>query len=681
VPEPASTVSPAHRLSEPCIQAPNHPSFPVASTRKRTTDIREHESCTNDANILQSRAECGFTTTGRGEKAFPAVHESAMHKRRRVAGEEQPEAEPQPPERVLSRKVTRSPSVIQSGVGLGRPQTAGYVEVSATTRSRPGLGPHIVLGSTITAGNATCFARREASPAASLVNQGLIRRREHLKLRIKPRIGKTTGPADPPLASPPWGCPLLPCDLNVTVAIPISNSPMMKKRRKVERLARTFALVAYHTATTAFRTTTATCSKIDLSHAWVFPREYSAPQFLVCLFSISRNFRYAATLAFTFLTFLEFAGRRTDVYIKSKATDPLDHDLRPWYFHRRAEMSSRTREMGRWWGERVWKYMSSSNRSTNEYGLQFSGISSRLLGNPDHPAQWDVARRFWIQRFSTYVGEMGSGCQRLLRDFQTQMIIDCEPLLSLHSSEIFNEGKASPFPEIWRIETKDGGVFFVVGRTGEVLGWNSRSTQGRALNITSIDTARTTTPQESAIKSKICTRTYRATTNKALHLGRHHKIAKEDVTWQSLRGDWQAYVSMIYSNDTASMEPILKPLIQCVFYPSLTKTHPHGINNTIILPHHYALAERFILTHVHAGGVSGPQLLPPIATKKPQVALDLEHKWTVESVRCSGERYRTSMATDLAPGVGFVQTPEAGWFVLEETGQVCAPIAFLVLDP
>ncbi|KAI9764850.1 MAG: hypothetical protein M1840_007996 [Geoglossum simile] len=575
-----------------------------------------------------------------------------MHKRRRVA-EERPEAEPQPPERVPSRKVIDSPLVIQPcAIGLGRPLATENVEAG----SWPGLGPHITLRSTTTVGN---------------TNQGLTRRRGHLKLRMGPRTGKTTVSADPPLASPPWGRPLLPSDSDVTAAIPISSPPRIKNRRKAERFARAFALVAYRTSTTTFRTTTVACSEVDLSHAWVFPEGYSAPQFLVCLFSISRNFRYSAILAFTFLTHLGFAGRRSDVYIQSKATDPLIHDLRPWYFHRRAEMSSRIREMGRWWGERVWRYMLSSDWSTNKHGLYFSGISSHLLGNPDHPAQWDVARRFWIQRFSTYVSGMGNGCQQLLRDLQAQMIISCEPLLPLHPSEAFNESNVSPFPEIWRLETKDGGIFFIIGRTGEVLGWNSHSAQGQVLNLTPLDMAGTP-PQESVIKSNICTQPYRATANEAPRLGQCHKIGYEDVAWRNLRRDWKAYVSIIYSNGAISMEPILQPLIQRVFYPSLSKTHPHGINNTIILPRHYALAERFILTHVHAGGVSGPQLLPPIAARKPQIALDLEHKWTVESVRCSGERYRTSMTTGLAPGVGFVQTPEAGWFVLEETGQEIA---------
>ena len=42
------------------------------------------------------------------------------------------------------------------------------------------------------------------------------------------------------------------------------------------------------------------------------------------------------------------------------------------------------------------------------------------------------------------------------------------------------------------------------------------------------------------------------------------------------------------------------------------------------------------------------------------------------------EEGRSSMASILAPGVGFVQTPVAGWFVLEETGQVCGAIIIFV---
>ncbi|KAI9785930.1 MAG: hypothetical protein M1839_008196 [Geoglossum umbratile] len=594
-----------------------------------------------------------------------------MHKRRRVAGKERPEAEPQSPERVPSRKAIASRPLIQSDVaGLRRSPSSEDAEI-ASSRSRPELGPHITLCSTVAAGNVHAPARREASLTTSPANQGLIRRREHLKLRTNPGTDKITLGECPTIWAKPWGCPLLPCDSDVAAAAPIDSPPSIKNRRKVERFARIFALVAFRTAAYAASTSriTTTNSSMGLSHGWMFPKEYSAPQFLVCLLSISRNFRYAAILAFTTLTFLEFAGRRTDIYVKSKATNLLVYDLRPWYFHRYAQVSSLIRGMKRWWGERAWEYMLSSGWSTNAYGLYFGGISSQLLGNPDHRAQWDVALRFWIQRFSTYVGEMGSGCRQLLRNLQAQMVLSCEPLLSPNYDDASND---SPFPEIWRLGTRDGGVFFVLGRTGEVLGWSSRSAQRRVSNLTFTDTTRTAPRQELAIRSKICMPTFQATTNWAPHMGPHGWMTYEDVTWQDLRGDWQAYTSILHSNRNISTEPTIKPLIQHVFHPSLNKTHPHGINIAVTLPHHCALAERFVLTHVHAGGVSGPQLLPPIAARKPRIALDLEHKWTVESVRCSGERYRSSMTNGLAPGVGFVQTPEAGWFVLEETGQEIA---------
>lgn len=87
---------------------------------------------------------------------------------------------------------------------------------------------------------------------------------------------------------------------------------------------------------------------------------------------------------------------------------------------------------------------------------------------------------------------------------------------------------------------------------------------------------------------------------------------------------------------------------------------PEGsIHRSITFHHHQALAERWILSNMDADEIAHG------------FSLGLHPGVLVESVRCSGERWNSSMKGVLAPGVGFVQTSETGWFVLEETGQVC----------
>jgi len=59
-----------------------------------------------------------------------------------------------------------------------------------------------------------------------------------------------------------------------------------------------------------------------------------------------------------------------------------------------------------------------------------------------------------------------------------------------------------------------------------------------------------------------------------------------------------------------------------------------------------------------------------------KIQLDLDAKYAVESVKCSGESHTALLNESgrgrkvLAAGIAIIQTPEIGYFVLEETGQV-----------
>ncbi|KAL7274000.1 hypothetical protein RUND412_003116 [Rhizina undulata] len=418
----------------------------------------------------------------------------------------------------------------------------------------------------------------------------------------------------------------------------IRNPPRISMRRKTEKISKVLGLVAF----------CGTFRHADSSGA--------PGNFLKLTSALSRDYRYASTLAFTYLVKLEFPGARTERWLSSKRIDEKVADLRAWYWHRVSCRRGIIERVKDWWAERVWRFLAlaeapeSRPGNAREYGLWFDGINKDLLAEQECEGSFEIAIRFWIQRFTLWTN--GGGSENLLQEFKKERVEVVEPV-----------GGREGNREVWRIETKSRATFFIIGKTGEVIGWNSECPESRKFSwLKRLATRRFIQRGETGTRSRGTTVNRRLEGFDRNATGNLLSTAAPNVSWNDLRGDWERYVSSILANNPGSP----KPLMECIYYPG-PQTFPHGIHESITLPHHRALAERWILTHVEAGGVSGkPVLENPRSNGK--VFLDLESKFTVESVRCEGEKWNR-MEGVLAKGVGFVQTPEMGWFVLEETGQ------------
>lgn len=429
-------------------------------------------------------------------------------------------------------------------------------------------------------------------------------------------------------------------DHEISVSI-IRNPPRYSLRRQVEIVARVLALTAFYGFT---------------------PHTNSSVHgdFLNHFVGLSRNYRYASTLAFTYLTKIEFPGKRTERWFKAKRVDEKVADVRPWYWYRVTERAKVIEQLRTSWMERVWRFLMIASApgisspptgiGPARFGLWFGGVSQHLLADPDLEGQFETAIRFWIRRFYVWVTRSGGGYPQLFGDLQEEMVQEIEPLDENISQDL------------WRLVTRCGGVHFIVGMTGEVIGWvEADGTVGggpgsvrRRRAKTSIDTVSRTRTGSSEANRK--------------------NQANMGNTWQDLRGDWREHVSALLSPTLSSKgtESLPKGLLKCVYRPD-SKLVSHGIHESVKLPHHRLLAERWVLAHVEPGGISGKPVLEVLhgqAHRKEKIVLDLQAKLTVESVRCSGEKWSSSMKGVLAQGLAFVQTPGVGWFVLEETGQV-----------
>lgn len=444
--------------------------------------------------------------------------------------------------------------------------------------------------------------------------------------------------------------PPLKQDLEVSASI-ICSPPRYSFRRQVEKIASVLALTAFYGFT---------------MHAY----SSGHGDFLKRFTGLSRNYRYASTLAFTHLTRIEFPGKRTESWFKAKRIDEKVADVRLWYWHRATERARAIKQLQTSWMERVWRFLMLASApgtpspptdiGPDKFGLWFGGVSQHLLADPDLKGQFETAIRFWIRRFYVWVTRSGGGYPQLLGDLQEEMVQEVQPL----------DEKTSQ--DLWRLRTRCGSVHFIVGMTGEVVGWvEADGSVGsglasvrnrRAKRINTISRARTTAR---IINGTILAGSPEANKNNRANVGN---------TWQDLRGDWREHASILLSPSSPSKrtESLPKGLLERVYRPD-SKTVSHGIHESVTLPHHRLLAERWILAHVEPGGVSGKPVLDALygqTRRKEKIVLDLQAKLTVESVRCSGEKWSSNTEGVLAQGLAFVQTPGMGWFVLEETGQV-----------
>lgn len=415
----------------------------------------------------------------------------------------------------------------------------------------------------------------------------------------------------------------------------IRNPPLYSFRREVERTAQVLALVAFHS-----------CS---------FENSMVPGHLLQYLALISRRYRYASTLAFINLVKMEFHGKRTQNWFKNKRIDEKVADVRQWYWHRVSEGASVIKRIRTSWMERVWRFLvlalessRPSMRGTSKpvkFGLWFNGINQHLITDPDLIGQFEISVRFWIRRFYVWVSRNGGGYPLLLQDLRSGMVQDVQPLIEPENQDL------------WRIETKCGSVHFIIGLTGEVIGQvQANGPMGSGLN-----------PVLRRARTRIDTIVGPGISRRYSQVGEQDHTDTGSVSWTNLREDWKEYASTLVSSSNNSSQRIIKS----VYRPD-SKTVSHGIHESIKLPHHRALAERWVLAQVEPGGISGNPILEAshgFTRRREKLGLDLQAKFTVESVRCSGEKWISSMDGVLAQGVGFVYTPGMGWFVLEETGQ------------
>ncbi|RUS29731.1 hypothetical protein BC938DRAFT_480309 [Jimgerdemannia flammicorona] len=191
---------------------------------------------------------------------------------------------------------------------------------------------------------------------------------------------------------------------------------------------------------------------------------------------------------------------------------------------------------------------------------------------------------------------------------------------------------------------KEGGTrnVFVVGCTGEVIGWDD-DTSGAA-------------DQHEQRKPDLPTK----------------ESPKPPRTWRSLRPDWRDYIvhhlsiTVTSTNEDDDTLPLLAH-IHPTSYISFMTTHPHLIHTSIhASPPRLALAARFVLRNlVPLECFSGPGQV----AKGLRFDVPAAQCLYVESVVVPGEAVRGGRGR-LALEIGYVQTTERGFYVLVETGQI-----------
>ncbi|KAF8448196.1 hypothetical protein BGX38DRAFT_596298 [Terfezia claveryi] len=453
--------------------------------------------------------------------------------------------------------------------------------------------------------------------------------------------------------------------------------PRVGFRRRIETISRVLALVAHHSSTLTSPAGTFLRNTVTLNKVWY----------------------YSSILAYYHLSLCEFGGTRTSQWIKLKRADIARADFREWYWHR-VQLRELKMQMveKKWWGERILREYILANGLQREYGkhgnsenggLWCSGaINMDLLNENETIGQWDIAARFWAGRFcaAMFSGEIGEGGRNM------EMILGCGEYAVEDACPVGENGEAhgnvsagATVSDVWEVVTKGAGTYIIIGGTGEVIGTLQAAEHVRRKGLKRL---RSPELRTGTIIGTGGTSRFRKFTN----LRDHSTLQKltdcwDDVSWHSLRLDWRAYVSKLLAyaaqpkpqglrGATAALQPesITKPvplLLSHLYHPS-PKQFKHGIHENIILRHHRVVAERFILAHAEEYGFSGGVGNPISGGTK--VGLDLDSKWRVESVLCSGEKMEAigGRVERLGNGVAFVQTAEGGWYVLEDTGEIIA---------
>ncbi|KAG5518792.1 hypothetical protein PMAC_002763 [Pneumocystis sp. 'macacae'] len=328
--------------------------------------------------------------------------------------------------------------------------------------------------------------------------------------------------------------------------------------------------------------------------------------FLYNLALVCKLWNFSVKFAWHQLILLEFPGKRTETWIST--VDPTIHSLRLWYIHRQTEKQRTLKIFKQSWIERLFRIYGqtfSCNYFVSQRELWFFGICYNLLSDPDQKGQWEVAVRFWMFRFVLRMmnGESWKSWAFFFDEVYNDMIVAV---------------KRVGMSDIWRIESLNNKVWYISGQSGEAIGWNSSPCSHDTINI-------------------------------------------ENITWKDLRFDWKTYISKIINNDSPS------DLFDCVFYHGDTSLYPRGIHKNINDPLRFSLAKRFVLSHIIEYSISGLYESRPYSfSLNPSFLLDLEQKYSVESVCLSGETAVYNHV--LCPGLSYIQTTEIGLFVLDEIG-------------
>lgn len=446
---------------------------------------------------------------------------------------------------------------------------------------------------------------------------------------------------------------------------PIRFPPRIATRKRIETIGHLLALVAHHSST----------------------MDNPAGRFLQYTVTLSRAWYYATLLAYSNLCRVyEFGGKRTTQWVKMKRVDPKIADLRAWYWHRTQQRYMKVQEVRKkWWGERVWREYIVANALENKIGgfenahenilwcSAAGAIDQKLLNENEFIGQWDVAARFWSRRFCAAMlsGKIeDEGGQNMLEILGGggYSVINALPVgeNGIEGSSVSAGGTVS---EIWEITTNGGSSFLVVGGTGEVIGSQNESTVNGHKRLRNSKSKAYTTAQTSQVG-----------------------LDKLDhIHWESLRFDWRNYMAKLlaFANqpkptrgrntntvvqfDTSEVQQTtpVPLLISYLYHPSPTQ-FINAIHQKIVLREPRVICERFILTHTEEHGFSGGNGNPISGGRN--IGLDLNAKWRVESIVCSGERMTYSYGgvdyRRLGNGVALIQTVEGGWWVLEDTGEV-----------
>ncbi|BFZ63993.1 hypothetical protein YB2330_005131 [Saitoella coloradoensis] len=380
----------------------------------------------------------------------------------------------------------------------------------------------------------------------------------------------------------------------------------------------------------------------------------------------SKDWAHAAANAWGKVCEMEFGGDRLEGYFGRCGEESRGGYMRLYYEHRAREIRDKVRVVKAGWVERLFEVLGAKR---GQYGVRFRGVSLRLLDEKEGIFNaWDVAIRFWIARFALKAGSAGCGKwtspAAFLRDVEETRVESCVPV-------------GSGSEEIWRVEVGSGDVYFVLGETGEAVGWAPPETPE--------------TEDKGQRRGGMARKKTLGGSSTPLSVGRKRRTSTgggggggEQLSWKELRGDWKGRIADLLGHGATGGGKGKKRLMDRVFYYGDSVNYPRGIHTSFkageqerslqLKLKQTQLAERFVLGHVIPNSISGSAIYPvslPTKSSTPvfKIALDLELKYGVESVRVGSAGEVAFYNKRMSSGVGFVRCCGGGWFVLAETGQ------------